>query len=184
MKKVIILTLSLLAILFLYSCAKDDDHYDLKIISGYVESTKVEPMNNGATHPSVSKNNKYPKDAFMLAINVTLDSFAWGGGEWIAADLADPITAIRIYTVNDFNESYPADSDISSLFKEYPLYILNNLEDTLDDGKNIVRMDYVNGYFYKALLTPPTPGTHQFEVEIELKSGKVFTTKTKELELF
>lgn len=184
MKKVIILTLSLLAILFFYSCAKDDHHDVLKVISGYVESTKVEPMNNGATHPSVSKNNKYPTDAFMLAINVTLDSRAWGGAEWVAVDLSDPITAIRIYTVNDFNESYPAGSDVSSLFNDYPLYIFNNLKDTLEEGKNIVRMDYVNGYFYKALLTPATPGMHKFKIELELKSGDIFTGETEELELF
>ncbi|NDV56584.1 DUF5034 domain-containing protein [Bacteroides sp. 519] len=179
MKEKTIQFLALMVILLLQACGSDDHNGTDHIIQGNVKGILLQPLNNGGLTPAVSET--YPKEAFVLAIKLTTDSEAWVGYGRTAVDLPDPITAIRVYSVNNFNDSYPAGSDISSLFKQYPLYINNNLDDTLERGKHIERIDYLDGFFYKALLMQPTAGAHQFKVEIQLKSGKLFTAETEEL---
>jgi|GEM_PF-3604744 hypothetical protein len=49
MKRLIYLVLSIILILFLYSCNRDDYHQDYKIIRGDVKSIQVMPYNNGGT---------------------------------------------------------------------------------------------------------------------------------------
>lgn len=177
--------LTILFSILLCSCSHDDGYYDGPgIIQGNISEIALQQLNNGGAEPSVSSENRFPKEAYLLSIHVTTDSEAWSGYSYVRVDLTDPVTALRIFTVTDFSEEYPAGSDITSLFKEYPVYLRNNLHDCTPDGKDITQLDHNGGYFYKALLHYPNPGTYQFKVQMSFKSGKQITKETEEVEFY
>ena len=89
------------------------------------------------------------------------------------------ITAIRIVTLTDFNEEYPAGSDI------YPLFYSSYSPVPVD-----FPIDYLHD-FELVLLTYPKAGTYRFRVELEVGKGEneengaqVFTAETPSLDFY
>lgn len=184
-KKTFLPTIALVIFsMFAVSCSNEDDPGEPQIIQGFVRDFSLQQLNNGGSHPSFSSNNKFPKDSYMLVISMSLDASAWGSGRRrVVVDLADPIVSIDIFSIHAFNDAYPAGSDITGLFRQYPLSLEAALHDYTEEGREIVRMDFHNGHYYKALLTPPNPGTHQFRVEMSFKSGEKIIKETEPIEI-
>lgn len=171
-----------LSIFLLTGCNNDSGD---SVIKTCVSDFILHPLDNSGSEPVVSGNNSFPKDAYILSIEMKLDSRPSDDFySYTKTELTNPITSIRIISLTEFNEYYPAGSDITVLFRQYPVAIRYPLHDYTMEGEPIVFMDYYNGYFYKALLAPPTAGTHVFQVRMIFQSGLILTKETEPAEFY
>jgi hypothetical protein len=104
-------------------------------------------------------------------------------------DPKDSITGIKVFTVNNFDNSHPAGSDISAYFKLYfNLYSRHHYSTISDYLKNKDDAFYENEErrvtLNMLLMTAPSFGPqHSFEVEVSLSDGRVLRQATAQLEL-
>lgn len=174
--------LLIMSILYLpYGCSSDDEG---SAIAGDIVGIELKQLNNAAKEPSFPTNERLPKEAYLLAIGLKVDSKPWDNSIYYYYELSDPIASIKIITVTDFNEEYPAGSDVSELFKQYPLQLKGWVYDSTTEDKPIFQITQNESYIYKALLTYPAPGTYQFKVELTLRSGLQFVEETEAIELY
>lgn len=97
----------------------------------------------------------------------------------------DSITSLKIFTLNEFDESHTTDSEISDYFRVFSRdnfslidHYINNIGTTLYDFDNpTLEFDLL-------LMTPPTHGPeHKFQVTILLSDGRELSAQTEILEL-
>jgi len=137
--------------------------------------------NSGETFREVD-DGQCPKEAMILQI-----APEWNATGYNSDKLTSPIVALRIFTLNDFDDSHPAGSDVSEYFRTYPRELCPNAEntvyDTLEDGTPIDSWQEGRSCF-KALLKAPAPGDYAFRVDMELKGGETFIRVTQSMHLY
>jgi hypothetical protein len=104
-------------------------------------------------------------------------------GEYVAVDT---ISTFKIFSLADFDETHPANSDISAYFKISNLNGYTALDDYVDvyGASTIYNPGELQNELQILLMTPPTLGTtHQFKVEIVLTDGTVIEKTTTSIDL-
>lgn len=92
----------------------------------------------------------------------------------------DSITAIKVVTLNDFDNSHLANTEISDYFKVYTPYSFVTIGKYLQDSKNVLYDESELGIKIDLLLMiVPTMNTqHKFKVQITLSDGRIFEPET------
>lgn len=96
----------------------------------------------------------------------------------------DTISAIRVKNLNDFDQSHPANSDISDYFKvlDYDKYI--TFQELIAAPETLYVEKPVKDSIQLFLMQPPTQtGEHRFQVEFLLSNGMILTTVTSPINL-
>ena len=146
---------------------------------------EVHHLDNSGSNYTEAKNFRCPKEAYLMNIRLT----EWEYGYYDEITLTSPIVDFRIITLTDFNEEFPAGSNIYTLFREYPPGKNKKCQDTLEQGEPITSIHndsyYANaGRFLKALLTYPAPGDYQFRVELEMEDGRIISANSAYITLY
>ena len=145
-----------------------------------VVGVRLVSLDNSGHVPKPVTDDRCPKEAYMMKVMPDVKAVAEETSEaaW-RYRLNRPITAIRIVTLTDFNEEYPAGSDI------YPLFYSSYSPAPID-----FPIDYLHD-FELVLLTYPKAGTYRFRVELEVEKGEdeengaqVFTAETPSLDFY
>lgn len=95
----------------------------------------------------------------------------------------DSITNIQVFTVNNFNSSYPAQSDVSELFNVFEQQTFSSIYNYLLNKETTI--DHELAYQQPVnllLLSAPAQNTlHSFTVRVTLSDGRVFEKNTTPL---
>ena len=166
--------LCLLSLLLTATTCEDWEMEEFVPLSADVCGVRQVSWDNSGKVPLEITRKRCRKEAYMLSVipEVTLvDSEETTAYSY---DLLHPITAIRIITLTDFNEDYPAGSNV------YPLFYRFRHSDSYyfpvtywEESKQ----------FLLVLLTYPQPGFYQFRIELEVGTH-VYTTETELLEFY
>lgn len=165
------------------SCEDDAPH--VESVSGTLTDFQLTHLDNAAERPKEAIDGRVKKEAYMLKISLmsepeeNLSSIDKSRVNFL---LHDPIVNIRIFTETNFREDYPADSDISSLFANYPIRIVAG--QLADDDGSLKWVDE-SSYLFKSLLTAPVQsGTYLFRVRLIFKSGDIMEKTTEPIVLY
>jgi len=96
----------------------------------------------------------------------------------------DTISSIQIKAINDFDQTHPANSDISDYFKvlDYDNYI--TLQEFIDAPETMYETKPVKDSVRIFLMQPPVHiGEHRFQVEVLLSNGTILTAETTPINL-
>ncbi|NII23795.1 DUF5034 domain-containing protein [Pseudoflavitalea sp. X16] len=199
MKKVIFLLLFPLIAEVVISCCNCME----PVIRRYTNKTiSVEHLDNSGSEAVVSTSGSVTKKAYGIRLRLIREqlaciqqrkslfiqsAYAYSCGcEPALQFLAkDSITSIKVYTLNDFDGTHPAGSDLSGYFKVYSVYNFMTIEDYLKymdvtlyaESQLDTRIDLL-------LMTAPVlTGQHQFKVQLTLSDGRTLETETSTIEL-
>ncbi len=164
------------------SCEEDewpDEEYPLCSVTGM----SVSHWDNTGVMPQLPNQNKIAKEAYLMEILLTTDGIYDDWKYSMLPALQDSIAKINIYTIHPLNQEYPADADITSCFKEYPLSLKNKIDDSTVRGYPITHLKAASS-LYKALFAVPDAGTHQFRVVLTFTSGLTMEAESKPIELY
>lgn len=162
-----ILFCCLLLLLTAMTCEGDEDALPPVLVD--VVGVQLVLLDNSGHVPKPITDDRCPKEAYMMKVvpDVKPISEETFGDAW-SYRLNRPITAIRIVTLTDFNEEYPAGSDI------YPLFYRSYSPAPID-----FPIDYLHDFEF-VLLTYPKAGTYRFRVELEVGKGEDEETGTQD----
>lgn len=166
--------LCLLSVLCLSTTCDEDTFNEMTGIT-------VSVIDNSGDKFRMADDGRCPKEAMILQIEPEWDATGYNSGK-----LTSPIVGLRIITLNDFDDSHKAGSDVSEYFKTYPKELCpneNTVYDSLENGTPIDSWQTGHSCF-KALLKAPAPGDYAFRVDMELKDGETFTYTTQTIGLY
>ena len=102
----------------------------------------------------------------------------------------DSIISIRVFTLNNFDDQHPENSDITDYFKVAQSY------SAVKEHIAKMRFTYKHGYGYNSkpfekelkidlmLMTAPTTNNpYQFKIQVTLSDRRIFEQKTTEIQL-
>lgn len=109
----------------------------------------------------------------------------------------DSITDVKVFTINDFNEDYPAGTDISACFNVYTYKSFSSISTYIKNISYVLFYDgydesyeHTDTYFFRLkinLLLMDTSATsqhpHKFKVQVFLSDGRIFEQETPEINL-
>lgn len=95
----------------------------------------------------------------------------------------DSVTGIKVFTLNDFNASHQAGSDISAYFKVFERNSFTPIEDYIKKYQTVLYTDQQLEETRDILLmTPPVLNKrHQFKVEISMSDGRLIELLSTEI---
>lgn len=166
--------LCLLSVLCLSTTCDEDTFNEMTGIT-------VSVIDNSGDKFRMADDGRCPKEAMILQIEPEWDATGYNSGK-----LTSPIVGLRIITLNDFDDSHKAGSDVSEYFKTYPKELCpneNTVYDSLENGTPIDSWQEGRSCF-KALLKAPAPGDYAFRVDMELKDGETFAYTTQTIGLY
>ena len=166
--------LCLLSVLCLSMTCDEDSFCDMTGVAVTVID------NSGETFREVD-DGQCPKEAMILQIEPEWDATGYNSGK-----LTSPIVGLRIITLNDFDDSHKAGSDVSEYFKTYPRELCPNENTVYDSLENGTPIDsWQTGYScFKALLKAPAPGDYAFRIDMKLKDSETLTCTTQSIHLY
>lgn len=199
MKKVIFLLVFPLIAEVMISCCDCIDpvvqHYTNKTIS-------VSHIDNSGKEPIVAASNSIIKSAYGFRLQLTRGKLACLEKRYsffIQSTYAmgcrcpppsqfnakDSITTIKVLTLQNFDDTHAAGSEVSDYFKIYHEFSFAAIADylrvstwTLYDEKELEpQLDFL-------LMTAPViTGEHQFRIQIFLSDGRILETETSTIDL-
>jgi len=101
----------------------------------------------------------------------------------------DSIVSIKIFTVNNFDNQYLENSDVTDYFR---VGVSSTIESYISNMRYTYASDYVYGVEYweqeikldLLLMTAPTANNkQQFEIQVALSDGRILKQQTPEIEL-
>jgi hypothetical protein len=104
----------------------------------------------------------------------------------------DSVTSIKIITLNDFDESHPADSDVSSYFKVYQPFQFLTIDEYLtperDEWGNtrlaVYEYDEMDEVLdFLLMIPPPDAGAYRFKIQMTVSDGRSWEAITDEITL-
>lgn len=184
-------SLLLLSLLFLVFTAMtcDDDLPEVVKVTCTIDDVTLHHWNNAGESPKEPAEFKVPKEAYLLEICVSIEisedeSVSFDDGRYFSYVLSDEIKKISIFTDSAFNENFPAGSEITSCFYNYPKTISDNQQsDYTANGQAISYVEQIN-QMYKALLTVPQPGEYRFRVVLTMESGETIERVSEPITLY
>jgi len=122
-----------------------------------------------------------PKTLFLQAA-YAYDCFCPASYELLPRD---SITAIQIFTLNDFDTNHPANSEVSVYFKVFEYNNFTPISEYVKNYKTLLFDDAELGQSIDLLLmTPPQiPGSYKFKVRFNLSDGRIFEQESTAIEL-
>lgn len=160
----------------------------------------LQHLDNSGSGPVVTTSGRVPKAAYGIRIDVVREktaahrktlflpaAYAYSCGCPPPLEILprDSITAIRVFTLQDFDASHAAGSDVSGYFKSYTPYYFLSITDYLQKSRTVLldeselstRVDLL-------LMTPPALNTlHQFRVRLTLSDGRTLEQETTPIDL-
>jgi hypothetical protein len=158
------------------------------------DSIKIFHIDNSGQTPAIVDSGIIPKEAYGLQIECSLGQLAF----YKCADFAsfntiyaydcfcppeiqyvaqDTISEIKIISLNDFDTTHPADSEISEYFKVLTSNTYITIQQYLDYPETIYYEKPDQEVIAIYLMQPPIiTGEHQFLVEIDLAGGTMLTS--------
>ena len=160
-------------------------HYTNKLI-------EIQNIDNSGSEAIITTANSVPKEAFGIRIRLHSEktacvypsrSFFIQTASATKCDCppeyqilaSDSVTAIQVFTLNDFDTNHPANSDISDYFKVFQRSSFITIADYIksyrtvlyDDNELDLKIDLL-------LMTPPaTSKSYKFEIKITLSDGRI-----------
>lgn len=165
----------------LAACHDDRAYYPMVAL----KSIHLEHMDNAGKMPvTTTKPYEVKKEAYILRIQL-LCGFPAGNlyGDARSFQLEYGIRILQITTINDLNDDYPAGSDVTECFQEYPLPLPDNIRQGWS-GDEIKYIYHRKPCFYKALMETPKAGEHQFLVKLTLANDEVMEETTPIINLY
>lgn len=105
------------------------------------------------------------------------------GNEYIPKDT---LSTFKIFTVNDFDDTHPAGSDVSDYYRISNLNAYTQLDHYVDmyGFDTLYGPSQLQSTLEILLMTPPTLNTtHQFRIELVLTDGRVMEQMTTPIDL-
>ncbi len=199
MKKVIFLLVFPLIAEVMISCCDCIDpvvqHYTNKTIS-------ASNLDNTGKEPVVSTANSINKNAYGFRLQLTREklaclekrysffvqsTYAMSCGcppptQFLAKD---SITAIQVFTIQDFDGSRLAGADVSDYFKVYRQFAFSTISNflttsqwTLYDERELQpQTDFL------LMTAPASTGARSFKIQLTLSDGRILETETSTIEL-
>lgn len=173
MKTKLLFTISCCCLFLLFSAMScDEDDYIPTSTQIDLTGLELSSLNNSGKDPVEITDGRCPKEAYMLRIVPIFDK---DDEHYDSYELNTPVTAIRIYTLTDFDADHPAGSDVFTLFRT--IYWAVDL--------SLPLTGFYSLYGYRlVLMTYPQPGNYQFRVEFELEDGTIVSEETEMLEFY
>jgi hypothetical protein len=97
----------------------------------------------------------------------------------------DSVTAIQIFTLNDFDANHPANSDVSDYFRIFKGSSFSTISDFIIDYNTILYDESELELLFDVLLmTPPILNQkHYFKIKISLSDGRTLEATTTSIDL-
>lgn len=172
------------------SCDDEDICHSESDKEATLKAFQLFHLDNTGRTPVTPTDGKVKKEVYMLRIQLEADA-AVDAHCW----LTNQIAYVDIFTVNDFNSDYPADSRINDCFDEYPLNLEYKVVDrTMHKNSNVIEEMFYRdnicclpgrkGNLYKVLKTLPDPGDHQFHVVLTFDNMETMELTTEVITLY
>ena len=197
-KKIALVLFIGFALRLVVSCCDCPEEAVFKYTFDYIETRHLD---NAGKTPAIVDSGTILKEAYglqiefsliQLACNKTLNFSAFNSAyatscgcppelQYLAQDT---ISAIRIKTLNNFDQTHPADSDISGYFKvlDYDNYI--TIQELIDAPEMIYYEKPDKDLMKVFLMQAPTQtGEYRFQVELLLSNGTTLTSVTTPINL-
>ncbi len=162
----------------------------------------VENIDNSGGEPVTTTANSVPKAAFGIRAELTRErttfltptkSLFVTSAYATSCDCPPPnqlfgrdsVTAIEIFTVNAFDASHPANSDVSAYFSVFRGTTFNTIGDYLKKHPTVVYSESELAVTFDALLmTPPSLNlSHSFKIKVTLSDGRTLEGITTSINL-
>ncbi|MDF2189553.1 DUF5034 domain-containing protein [Paraflavitalea sp. CAU 1676] len=199
MKKVIFLLLLPLIAEVVVSCCNCVE----PVIQRYTNKTiSVFNLNNSGAEPQVTTADTVAKRAFGIRVQLEREKMAClqkSRSLFIQSAYAfgcrcppptqyrpkDSIEAIRILTLNDFDNTHLAGADVSTYFKVYkPYYFLTIGDYVKNTSPTLFTDEELKPAIDLLLMAPPAGGAeHRFRVQIRLSDGRILESDTSPIKL-
>jgi len=197
--KILVLILFPLIAEVVVSCCDCIDPF----IGHYTNKTvEVKNIDNSGSEPITTTANSVPKEAFGIRTKLNREKTAClspSNSIFIQTAYAtscdcpppnqllarDSVTAIQIFTLNDFDTNYPANSDVSEFFKVFKGSSFSTISDFRKNYNTILYSESELDLTFDALLmTPPSLNqSHYFKIKITLSDGRVLEGITTSIDL-
>lgn len=198
-KKILILLLLPLFSDMLVACCDCEDPQVFKYTNSSLE---VQHLDNRGQSPVIAVGDVALKEAYGIRMTVKCErtafkqppfslflnrsyAFSCGCDPAVQHHAKDSITAIRIITLDDFDITHSAGSDISDYFRLYAWNNFTSITDYLPKEAKVFYYDEPKNIELNALLMQPPvqPGFYRFRVEMDLSDGRSFIKETSIAEL-
>jgi len=100
---------------------------------------------------------------------------------WPSYTKQDTIVAIRIITINDFNEDFPSDSDVSELFKGSVFHSDCLSLSDLISRINETDMDAIEHIDLFLKQEPANSSYQRFQITLELRDERILSGEVREV---
>ena len=173
------------------------------VIKHYTNKTlTINHLDNSGSAPVIASSDTVRKSAYGIRMNLVRETVVCNHNRtslFISSAYAfkcdceppnqilprDSITALHISTVNDFDATHPANSDVTGYFRVYKDFYFQTISDYVQKARLIAYND--NELQITAdllLMTPPATNTlHRFVVTLTLSDGRVLSRETSEIHL-
>lgn len=173
------------------------------LIRYYTNKTvKIQNIDNSGSEPMITTANTVHKEAFGIRAQLNREKTAclspfkslfiqtaYANGcrcppsnQFLARD---SITAIQVFTLNDFDIMHASNSDISDYFKIFQSFSLSTITDYIKKYDKVLYTDNeLELKFDLLLMTPPTINkNHKFKIKITLSDGRILEGESTPIEL-
>lgn len=167
----------------------------------YYSNTKFILFNvdNSGYGPKITTSDSVPKEAFGLRLQLEREKTAFykpAQSVFFQSAYAftrqcpppqlrprDSVTSITVFTINDFNASHLAGSDVSVYFKVFERNIFTSIEDYIKQYQTVLYTDQqLEESRDLLLMTPPVLNKrHQFKIEISMSDGRLIELLSTEI---
>lgn len=177
MKKHFLQIFALLLLVTSTAITCEDEYPDALIeVPCTLEDVKLVHWDNAGELPKEPIENRIPKEAYILEICLSTaeaddETDSYYDSHYTRHVLSDGIQKIQIFTETALTEEFPAGTDVTSCFYDYPKTV-NQYQQTdyTARGGVIWHVDKTNR-IYKALMTIPQAGKYRFRVLLTMESG-------------
>ncbi|MBX3255111.1 MAG: DUF5034 domain-containing protein [Chitinophagaceae bacterium] len=198
-KKVLILLLIPLFSDMLVACCDCDDPQLFKYTNAGLE---LQHLDNRAQSPVIDEDGIALKEAYGIAMTLRCEptafkpapfsfflnqsyAFSCGCDAAVQHHAKDSVVAIRIITLENFDASHAAETDISDYFRLYTWNSFTTITDYLHKDAKVFTYDEPQNIVMNALLitAPAAAGSYRFRVEMDLSDGRSLIKETSTIEL-
>jgi hypothetical protein len=157
---------------------------------------EIDHLDNSGSDAVITNGPSVPKEAYGIQVRLGLEKVACNQPSrthFISTSYAfqcdcpppetiarDSVANLEIFTINDFNETHLANTDVSEYFKIFVGSTYANIDDIIPNLSRIFYYEFESVVTTELLLmTPPTLSeTHSFKVIMTLSDGRTFEATT------
>ena len=174
------------------------------VIKHYTNKTlTINHLDNSGSAPVIASSDTVRKSAYGIRMNLVRETVVCNHNRtslFISSAYAfkcdceppnqilprDSITALHISTVNDFDATHPAGSDVTEYFYQYqknnyrsiPDYLSRQAEVVFDAAQDSLVVDFL------LMQAPAAAGIYSFEIAVTLSDGRTKNARTNPAQLY